>query len=135
MALQQKTYFLGPSKSRPSKTVHQPDGTVDVTQAYHFAPTISDANATNASSIEVPTKEPNTEPLPELSQLQTPTTTRSGRSSRPPERLIATMTAIANYNGTHKLDYQHLHPWLLFKATTNPDILYMNEALAAPDGK
>ena len=43
------------------------------------------------------------------------------------------MPAIANYDGTHELDYQHLHPLLLFKATTNPDILYMNEALAAPD--
>ena len=82
---QQKTYFTEPSKSRPAKTVHQPNGTVDVTQAYHFAPTTSETTATNASPIEVPTEEPNTEPLPELSQVQTPTTTRSGRSSRPPE--------------------------------------------------
>ena len=41
------------------------------------------------------------------------------------------MTSVANYDGIHKLEYQHLHPLLLYKATTNPDILYLDEALAA----
>ena len=43
------------------------------------------------------------------------------------------MTSIANYDGSHELLYQELHPFLLFKATTNPDILYLDEALEAPD--
>ena len=43
------------------------------------------------------------------------------------------MTSVANYNGTHELEYQHLHPLLLYKATMNPNILYLDEALAAPD--
>ena len=43
------------------------------------------------------------------------------------------MTSIANYNASYKLLYQELHPFLLFKATTNPDILYLDKALEAPD--
>ena len=62
-----------------------------------------------------------------------PVTTRSGHSIRSPERLLHVMTSIANYDGSHELLYQELHPFLLFKATTNPDILYLDEALEAPD--
>ena len=39
-------------------------------------------------------------------------TTQSGRTSRPSECLIHVMTSIANYDGTHELEFQTIHPVL-----------------------
>ena len=39
------------------------------------------------------------------------------------------MTNVANYDGTPKVLCQDLHPHLLYKAATNPDILYIDQAL------
>ncbi len=40
---------------------------------------------------------------------------------------------IANYDGTSELTLQDAHPLLLYKATTNPDIMYIDDALMQPD--
>ena len=43
------------------------------------------------------------------------------------------MALIANYDNTHELEFQTMHPFIAYKAMTNPDILYLDEALNAPD--
>lgn len=60
------------------------------------------------------------------------TWTQTGRIVRPPTRYEAHVS-IANYDGTLELPFQEQHPLLVYKATTNPDILYLDEALMQPD--
>ena len=63
--------------------------------------------------------------------------TRSGRVSRMPSRYI-NYSAITGYDGTNELEFQEQDPMLMykaecFKAVANPDILYYDQALNAPD--
>ena len=129
---QEKTYFTEPTLFCTVKAVHQPDGTIDLAKAHDFTTLLANPAMTNASPIEVPTNEPDSDPPQEPAPVTVAsrTTTRSGWST---EQLIIMIPTITNYDGTHKWDYQNLHPLLLYKATTNPFILYPNEALAAPD--
>lgn len=66
--------------------------------------------------------------------------TRSGRRTKMPERFndMQLLMNVANYDGSNELQYQYLHPLLvyfgvIFKATTNPDIMYLDQALRAED--
>lgn len=58
--------------------------------------------------------------------------TRSGRQISRPERYL-NFANIANYDGTGELLQQDEHPLAAFAASADPDTLYLNEALAAPD--
>ena len=62
-------------------------------------------------------------------------TTRSGRAVRTPSRFLHANVAVANYDGTNELINQNTHPLVAFAASSNPDILTLNEAMAAPDAK
>ena len=69
----------------------------------------------------------------ELGQATGSGTTRYGRTSRAPERLLQGFTATVNYDGTGELIFQDLHPLIAYAASADPDTLYMHEAMAAPD--
>ena len=132
---QRRTHFQAPI---PQSLTH------DIKRNYLHAPPPSNIESV---PIEEPIVDPNhnttqqqaTAPQPTMIEPavapahQSTSTTRSGRTVRPPERLLHVMTNIANYDGTQELLYQDLHPLLLYKATTNPDILYMDQALNSPD--
>ena len=62
-----------------------------------------------------------------------PITTRSGREVRRPSRFLESYMNVANYDGTHELIYQDQHPLALFKATSDPDTLYLDQAMQADD--
>jgi hypothetical protein len=60
--------------------------------------------------------------------------TRSGRTSRPPERLIYDAQACL----LSSEDYEEYESWieqqlLAFKASTDPDTMYYNQAMKEPD--
>ena len=59
--------------------------------------------------------------------------TRSGRAVRTPSRYLEANVAVANYDGTNELIHQETHPLVAYAASSNPDILTLNEAMVAPD--
>ena len=72
----------------------------------HSAP--AEAKIVNVNDEPTPTVnpapvlDPNPHVAPEPIVPTEPVTTQSGRTSRPPERLIQVMTLIINYDGTHE---------------------------------
>ena len=62
------------------------------------------------------------------------TTTRSGRVSRPPTRLIETFFVPWDVFHDDAMEFQELmEDPVSFAASSNPDIMYLNEAMSAPD--
>ena len=129
---QQKTYFREPTvsifekersvaeRTPPSRpTQEQPARAPSPIPAPIQAPT----GASEGAASEPANPPPQDEPV---------TWTRSGRIVRPPTRYEAHIS-IANYDGTYELPFQDAHPLLMYKATTNPDIMYLDEAMMQPD--
>ena len=58
--------------------------------------------------------------------------TRYGRQIRP-TRGVSGFVATINYDGTNELTFQNQHPLAAYAASADPDILYLHEAMAAPD--
>ncbi len=82
--------------------------------------------------------------VPETSPTE-PIYTRSGRESRPPQRLIEAFAAeIAQANNDHE-PYEVLrdihdddaneqeHPMMAYAASSDPDVMYLHEAMQQPD--
>lgn len=61
-----------------------------------------------------------------------PQYTRYGREIRAPVRLIDGLLSLTNYTGINNEGVEQ-HPILAYAASADPDILYMNEAMGAPD--
>jgi hypothetical protein len=60
-------------------------------------------------------------------------TTQSGRAVRTPSRYLDSFVARLEYDGSAELQYQEQHPMVVFKATKDPDNLYLDQAMRAPD--
>ena len=122
---QQRTYFV---EQRTETTSHLP---------------ISDQQSVSARRSSGTRVRPSSagdrleEPAPEIptAPVQPPTVTRSGRVIMPPQRLIESYTSVANFDHLNDLSYQDEHPLVAYKATSDPDTLYLHEAMAAPDRK
>ena len=101
---------------------------------------VAPANRQTAVQEPIPTAEParqhrgQSEPPPQPAVVEEPRFSRSGRQIKTPSRFMESMMSIANCDGTDELWFQDMHPLLLLlKTTSNPDILTIDEAMAAPD--
>lgn len=59
--------------------------------------------------------------------------TQSGQSVRTPRHYLDSVVACLEYDGSAELQYQEQHPLVVFKATKDPDTLYLDQAMRAPD--
>ena len=128
---QEKTYFQGRTMVKPRPKARYPS--FEATQAYNKVPLTQEKLGNRIEPTAEPRSDPPAEFNTEPPAAPVTTTTRSERASRQHNRLITAMTLVANYDGSHERKYQHLHSLLLYKATSYSGILYLNEALAAPD--
>lgn len=132
---QQKTYFRQtpaaptppverePRTTRSSAPIGGHSPTSQLPQPVQ-APPPADAPETTVPEGASPSPAPATEPPVQWTQ--------TGRIVKPPTRYEAYIS-IANYDGTYELPFQEYHPLMMYKATTNPDIMYLDEALMQPD--
>jgi hypothetical protein len=88
-------------------------------------------SASETAVQQLPPESPTNTPT----ETATPTvpTTRSGRPIRPVTRLIEVMNATLTAGDENDYDVSKPHPLLVYAASTDPDTMYLHEALRQPD--
>ena len=126
---QEKTYF----RYRPGGILSTVPGYADVA-TNNQTPQDGEGGTTIPPEPLQPEEVPVTPPiLPPVTPPLPTTTTRFGQEVRPPTRFLDTFSNIANYDGIPELVYQEHHPLTIFLASSNPDMLNLEQALRAPD--